>query len=89
MSNFSALNQQIWRCQTELRQTKRERQLCQWQLWQRLQAPLLLLSGFWFGVSLQVKLQAKLSENSPSLGAAKAVNGLPLWLGALWRWWLI
>jgi len=91
MSSFNALNNQIVNCQTVLQHTKQQRQHCQLLLWQRLQAPLFVMSGLWLGATLQTWAQTSLESGSGQQRQSSAVGAarIPIWLIALWRWWLL
>lgn len=90
MPSFNPLDAKILACQTKLQQTRQQRLHKQLALWRRAQAPVLLMSGLWFGATLQTWAQARLhylyQQNTEQL--AMPNNAVPVWLLVLWRWWM-
>lgn len=90
MPSFNPLDVEILACQKQLQQIRQLRLHNQRALWRRAQAPVLLMSGLWFGATLQTWSQARLQhiyqQNMEQV--AMPNNAVPVWLLILWRWWM-
>jgi hypothetical protein len=81
MSSFHNLNTEIFNCEQVLQQYRHERWQIQRAMWQRAQLPLMLISGFCLGVSLQSYAMPQPQQNGTNPQAKAAMLR-----ALLWRW---